>query len=373
MRFPRAYGGGTMRGFALLALAFLLPLSAAHQRKNKEEQTETLQLPKELPEAVVGETHRLSFHVTPLSPKGLLSVQIRNALKALSHQTGGDTILKIRAFVAGSGDVRRVRDLVSEYYTEHKQPLPALSLIRSGGLPMEGAEVVLEAVAQSRRELNPAGLAFLSALPAISANPLDPPPAREAMARLAKAVQTAGAQPSDVVRVTCFFSSLDGLAATRDAVLSAYPHAAADFIQTQRAPGASLAGCEAVARLTADPGRLRFLPIEGLTPESGQSALALVGAQQVVLTGTQMSFGYQEADGRLAFERLRKEIEQAGASMQDVAFTQYYALATPLAEQVRKIRPDFFNHEHPPAGTLLLFEGLPSMDAGFAVDAVAVK
>ena len=41
-------------------------------------------------------------------------------------------MLKIRAFVAGSGDVRRVRDLVSEEFTERKPPLPALTLLRAG-------------------------------------------------------------------------------------------------------------------------------------------------------------------------------------------------------------------------------------------------
>ena len=57
---------------------------------------------------------------------------------------GNETVLHIRAFAAGSGDLRRVRDLVSEFFTEHRQPLPSLSLIQSGGLPMEGAQVVFE-------------------------------------------------------------------------------------------------------------------------------------------------------------------------------------------------------------------------------------
>jgi len=60
---------------------------------------------------------------------------------------------KIRAFVAGPGDVRRVRDLVSELFTERQKPLPSLSLIRSGGLPLEGAQVVLEAIASSQQAL----------------------------------------------------------------------------------------------------------------------------------------------------------------------------------------------------------------------------
>jgi enamine deaminase RidA (YjgF/YER057c/UK114 family) len=90
----------------------------------------------------------------------------------------------------------------------------------------------------------------------------------------------------------------------------------------------------------------------------------------VVLTGGQDSFGYQEADARLAFERLKKSLEQAGATPKNVAYADYYPLSPGLGAQVRKVRGEFFDH---PAATMLLFEGLPSMDAGFAVDVVAVK
>ena len=41
-----------------------------------------------------------------------------------------------------------------------------------------------------------------------------------------------------------------------------------------------------------------------------------------------------------------------------------------LADKVRKLRSGFFAS---PASSLVLVEGLPSMDAGFAVDVVAVK
>lgn len=356
-----------------IACASLFPAGAAQKKKSKEEQTQVLQLPKELPTAIAGDTRRLTFHVTPLTAKGLLSPQIREALKALSHEAGGDTILKIRAFVAGSGDARRVRDLVSAYYSEHRQPLPVLSLIRAGGLPLEGAQVVLEAVAQARRDVNPAGLAFLSGQPAVSANPLDPPPAKAALATLSGEVKAAGAEAAGVVRVTCFLSSLAGVAAVRDAVLSEYPNAAADFVQTQREPGSAVAACEAVARLSSDPGRLRLGNVDNHPAEAGQSDFALVGAPQLIFTGTQVSFGYQEQDGRLAFQRLGKELAQAGASFADLAYLHCYPLAEPLAAQVRKLRLEFLNGHQPPAGTLLLFEGLPAMDAGFAVDAIAVK
>lgn len=369
-----------MRRFVLAALGCGLILTAwpAEQKKKdkKEELTQTLQLPKELPSAVVGETRRLTFHVTPLSSRGLLSQQIRDALKALSRETGANPVLKIRAFVAGSGDLRRVRDLVSEVFTERRQPLPALSLIHTGGLPLEGAQVVLEAIAAGKKDVSPQGLVFLSAPVAISESPLDPvaPLAAKSLEELRAAVKQAGSASADVVRVTCFLSSLENLAATRKLVEAEYPRASLNYVQTQRAPFQALAACEAVARLRWNTGtRLRMIAAERAPGEAGVSQAALVAAPRVVLTGTQVSYGYQEADSRLALGRLIKALEQAGVKAGDVAFVHYYPLSYGIANQVRKLRGDFFDSVHPAAGSMLVFEGLPSMDAGFAVDVVAVK
>jgi enamine deaminase RidA (YjgF/YER057c/UK114 family) len=359
----------------LAALAARAVLASPSQKKKKEDETQTLQLPRELPAAVEGDSRRLVFYVTPLSAKGLLSQQIRDAVKALDHRAGNDTVLKIRAFVAGPGDVRRVRDLVSELFTDRKKPLPSLSLIRSGGLPLEGSQVELEAIAETRKPVNPHGLAFLSAQTATSESPLDPvePLVTRSLLSLNKEVVAAGVAMDDVVRVTCFVSSLENLAASRALVEREYPHAAADYIQPQRAPARAMASCEAVARLSADPGTARTASSPGLAEEAGQAQVALVGAERVVLTGTQVSFGFELKDAHLALERLQRELEQAGTSMRNVVFAHYYPLARPIAAQVRVVRRDFFDAAHPPAGSMLLFEGLTSMDAGFAVDVVAVK
>jgi len=380
MRLPRETSRrGTSRRIRFVALACavaLCGLAVAQKKKSKDEETQVLQVPKELPGWVNGDTRRLTFHVVPLSNKGLLSPQIRDALKAMGRQVGSDTVLKLRAFVAGSGDVRRVRDLVSEAFTERHQPLPALSLVRCGGLPLEGAQVVMEVIAQSKKDVNPHGLAFLSGQPATSPDPLDPvaPLVAQSLSSLRQEVKAAGADAAGVLRVTCFLSSLDNLSATRQLLESEYPRAAHNLVQTERAPGRAVAACEAVARLQSEPGsRLSFPPVESLPPNPGQSPVALVGAAQVVLTGAQISFGTQEQDSRLAFERLKKELEKAGVSFQDVAFAHYYPLSGGLALQLRKLRTEFLDPAHPPAGTMVLFEGLPSMDAGFAVDVVAVK
>src|SRR5436190_13178682 len=124
MRFLGFYIPKTALAALLCLLALLAP--AAQRKKKKEEETQILQLPKELPAAVTGDPRHFTFYTTPLAGKGLLSPQIREALKALTHQTGSDTVLHLRAFAAGSGDLRRVRDLVSAVFTDRRQPLPAL-------------------------------------------------------------------------------------------------------------------------------------------------------------------------------------------------------------------------------------------------------
>jgi enamine deaminase RidA (YjgF/YER057c/UK114 family) len=383
MRLERGrYGSVITLGAAVCGLAALIAggtTASPLPKKKKEDQTQTLQLPRELPAAVEADTRRLTFYVTPLSAKGLLSQQIRDAVKALIRRAGSDTILKIRAFVAGPGDVRRVRDLISELFTERQKALPSLSLIRSGGLPLEGAQVVLEAIASAAKPLQQNGLAFLSARAETSANPLDPvePLIERSLESLRQSVQASGAASSDMARVTCFVSSFENFEVWRAKVEAEYPRAAIDYVQPQRSPGRAMAACEAVARLSADPGPLRMVPAEGhgaeIPVEAGQSRVALVGAPRVVLTGTQVAFGFEEKDAHLAFERLQRELEQSGSSMRNVAFAHYYPLAQSIAAQVRRVRQDFFDPGHPPAGTMLLFEGLTSMDAGFAVDVIAVK
>jgi enamine deaminase RidA (YjgF/YER057c/UK114 family) len=357
-----------MRPLAALLCAVLAISTLSAQKKKKEEETQTLRLPEELPSAAVGQTRRLAFHTTPLSAKGLLSPQVRDALKALQHEAGGETILKIRVFVAGTGDLRHVRDLVSEFFTAHKQPLPTVAMVKVGALPLEGAQVEFEATAEAKKDVNPAGLAFISPTVATAEDPLGPvqPLVQKSMAGLRESLAAAKLAPSDVARVTCFVSSLAGLAETRSSVDAEYPHAALDYLQPVRAPREAMAACEAVARLHAAPVQ----PVEFIGTANGESQSALIGATQVVLTGSQYSFGYQESDARLAFERLRKSLEQAGASTANVAFAHFYPLSPSLATEVRKVRTEFFRA---PAATILLFEGLPSMDAGFGVDIIAVK
>ena len=132
------------------------------KNEDKEPQTQTLPLLKDPPAAVAAETSKLAFHVSPLSAKGLLSPQTRDAIGALMKTTRGAQIVKLRAFVAGTGDLRRVQSIVSEIFTDKKQPLPALSAIQVGALPLEGAQVVIESVSVEKKAAHPFGLVFFS-------------------------------------------------------------------------------------------------------------------------------------------------------------------------------------------------------------------
>jgi enamine deaminase RidA (YjgF/YER057c/UK114 family) len=368
-----------MRTLGLMVLVWSLAaphvaLSKKKKKGDEEPATQVLQLPKEPPLAIVAETSRLVFHVTPLSAKGLLSAQVREALKALPRITGGATVVKLRAFVAGSGDLRRVQSIVSETFTVRRWPLPVLSVVQVGGLPLEGAQVVFESISMAKKEVNPHGLVFLAGQQATGPAPLDPvaPLAEKSLAGLRTAVTASGAAPGDVLRGTCFLTSLDGLAKVRELVVANFPAAAWNFVQIQRAPARAIVECEAVARSHVGGEALEFLNPEGLAKSPNYSQLARVTAPRIALTGTQVAFGIQETDAKLAFSRLEKELVQVGASLKNAAMSSVYPLSESSANQVRKVRFEFMDQARPPASTMLLFEGLPSMDASFAVDVVAV-
>src|SRR3954453_12728104 len=123
---------------AMLTLLLATALEAAKKKKKKKDEeppTQTLPVLKDPPLAISAETERLSFRVAPLTGKGLLSAQVREGLKSLMRENRG-TIVKLRAFVAGPGDMRRVGTIVSEMFTEKRLPLPTVTTLQAGGLPL---------------------------------------------------------------------------------------------------------------------------------------------------------------------------------------------------------------------------------------------
>jgi enamine deaminase RidA (YjgF/YER057c/UK114 family) len=358
----------------LLSIALVCASAAQPERKkkstkkeDKEPTTQALVILKDPPGAAVGETNRLVFHVSPLTSKGLLTGQVHEALKALFQENHGATIVKLRAFVAGSGDLRRVQTLVSEFFTEHKLNIPALSTIQVGALPMEGAQVVIESIAEDKKsdkKANPFGLAFFSGQQAKDVN--------QSITQLRTAVDSAGVSPGEVLRTTCFLSSLDDLAAAKAAIARAFPSAAANFVQQQRIGLEQLVECEAVGRLDKSPGaEVKLVNPAALTQNPNYSQIALVGSGKIVFSGAQMVFGDQDKDVRLAFDRLGKALEALSVSYKNVFWSGTYPMSKGMADKTRAIRFDYYDRSHPPASTLLLFEGLPSLDATVAIEVAA--
>jgi enamine deaminase RidA (YjgF/YER057c/UK114 family) len=329
---------------------------AAKRKDDEEPKTQVLPALKEPPQAVAADTSRIVFHVSPLSAKGLLSRQTRDALKYLIKVTRGATIVKLRAFVAGTGDARRVQTLVSEMFSDKKRPLPALSTIQVGALPLEGAQVVIESIAEDKKLQNPNGLAFFSGTGATTAAG-----AIEALQSLAKAPSV---PPVTMLRVTCFVSSLSGVEDARSAAASVFPSAAPNFVQPLRASAKAAAQCEGVGRR----GNSGSAPVAFVSRDG--AAVALVNTPKLVFSGTQMAFGAQDADLRLAYERLGKSIESLGVAYKDVVFAHLYPLTLPIEEKAAALDARFFSGPGRPR-TALLFEGLPSLDATMALEVVA--
>jgi enamine deaminase RidA (YjgF/YER057c/UK114 family) len=258
-----------------LGLCYAAALLAGGKKKNPDDITQTLALPKDPPAVATGETRHLLFTVSPLSGKGLLTQQTRDALKAILKENGGAPVVHIRAFVAGSGDVRRVPQIVSEVFTDKKLPLPSVSVIRAGGLPVDNAQVVLEAVSVAKKETNSGGVQFVT-----GQGITDKDPAASSKPLLEKALDQLSAKASKAaaLEVTCYVSELARPAELTALISGRFPGATVDLVQTQRLPWQAFAGCEAVTRGGGAPAKLAF-------------------------TGTRVAFGSQEKDATLAFRK----------------------------------------------------------------------
>lgn len=340
-------------------------LPESKQKKEKPEETQALPLPKELPNVVTADAEHLAFGVSPLSSKGLLSQQTREALKTLLKSNHG-TIVKLRAFVAGSGDLRRVGELAAEMFADKHQPLPALSVVQVGALPMQGAQIVIETTGMDRKAVNPNGVAFFSGQPGANV--------AQSLQALRTALQGVNLEPSDALRVTCFVSSLDDQRNTRELMASSFPSAMLNYVQMRREPVTPAAECEGVARLRSGglDGTRLFNPANG-DNNTSYPQVTLVSGGKLVITGTQMAFGTEEQDLKLAFDRLEKTLNSSDASFAQVVMSHVYLTSRALMNSVRGLRSGFYASSKPPATTMLPCEGLPSLDTQMGIDVIAAS
>ncbi len=329
------------------------------QSKDQVLPNQALPPEKEPPAAVMVDTNRLVFSVVPLSAKGLLSQQTREALRAALRANHGSTIVKLRAFVAGSGDVRRVQELEGDIFPDKHQPLAALSVIQAGALPLQGAQIWLEVISESDRETNPHGLGFFSAQTGATIN--------EAASNLSAALGKAGLHSADALRVTCYVNSLDAAGDWRGS-LATFSSAAVDVVQMMREPVGPNAACDAVARLNVPAEPL----VHFLDPGPGHSSAVLVSAPKLVLSGLQMAFGSQLDDVRESYGRLSKALAAFHAGFEDIVILDNYFLLSTTVKPAEAVREELSGKAPPPATTKLPFEGRPSLDATLGVEVAAV-
>src|SRR5262245_30141683 len=94
------------RSLALLLAAAMVPAAHADKKKKHEEEiTQTLEVLPDPPATIKAEVGRMVFHNSPLTNKGLLSQQVREAIKAIWRLNHGATVVKLRGLVAGTGDM----------------------------------------------------------------------------------------------------------------------------------------------------------------------------------------------------------------------------------------------------------------------------
>ncbi len=338
------------QAIALACVTFccLLVLPSFGQRKKKKDE-EPLPLPPELPMVLAADTATLDFHISPLLKTGRLSAQIRQSLNDLLRDTRGETIVKLRAFVSGVGDARRVSAQVASLFTERKLPLPVVTVLQVGALGDESAQVVIEAVVATRRTVNPNGLAFFGGQTG--------PSFERALSHLQESAHAAGIAPGALLTCTCFTSRVDEYAAFRDAIQAAFPKAEIDVVQALRAPADESATCEAIGQLSASPKQALVL--------LQNSRAALVNSHQLVFTGLQLTFGSFLDDAREAFSRLGRAASSVGANAHDPVEIDAFSLDPYSGSAVRKIAGV-------PPSTLSIqtVEGLPSLDASAGIEAV---
>ncbi len=342
---------------AMLAMSILLAALPAkpfqgfwsQKRKNEEPKSQVMPLPPQPPMALKAETESLDFHLSPLLQAGGLAAQIRHSLNDLIRDTHGETILKLRAFVAGAGDARRVQAAVSELFTDHRLPLPVLTVVQVGALGEEPAKVVIEAVVSTRRVVNPNGLAFFAGEYSSSL--------AGALKQLQESAQAASVSPDHMLTATCLTSRLENFESIRAGIQAAFPHANVNLVQAVRDPANDNSICQAV-------GQLSQAPAEGPVVLLKERRIALVSARQLVFTGLQLSFGSFLDDAHEAFVRLQRAataLDPVEAPVEVNVFSLDPSGGSAL-RKTTSVPPSTF--------TVQTIEGLPSVDATAGIEAV---
>ena len=317
--------------------------------------------------AALANTQNLTFGVAPPSPQGTAVQQARRIASRLPKN-----LVSVTAFVAPAEDLAAVRQALESGLARYGQP--ALAVVGVGGLGDPGARVSIEHVSSAARPVNPHGIAFVAGQPASAEKPLAEvaPLVEKSFADLRKAHAAAGLTGAEVLRLTCFVSSLADLAAVRRLAAAEFPAAAHNYVQLVRSPDRAVVECETVLRLRSSPAeRLKMVQPEGLASSPNYSHVALLAPGKVAFSGLHYAAGTQDPDARSLFSSLGQTLTAAGSSLRGVAMSSLYPTSPAASDLIRRIRFEFYDRARPPASTMLVFESLPAA-ASFAAQVVAV-
>lgn len=357
-----------------LLLVICVFVQAADKKKNDELEIEsqTKELLPQTPGLTTADVERISFHLAPVAQQGLLSKELRNSLRAALKKFRRSRIVHLRAYVAGSGDTRRVRAMVSEVFTARRQPLPSVDVIQVGRLPVDGAEVLIEVVVEERTTVNPHGLLFLSGQPASSDEAvLDvAPTATESLNRLKAVLTGAGLTGKDVISATCFCSSLQDGVKVKAAMRASFPKASLMNVQLRRAYSAAYVSCDAIARTRGSMEGAVNPP--DLKPLRGLSHAVAVASGTLAFTASHLVFGHETDDARLALARLNTRLAEVNSGLSKTVFTRTYPLYGQALSAMEAIHGEFFPADPAPAGTLVFPEGVSSLDASLSLSAITI-
>jgi enamine deaminase RidA (YjgF/YER057c/UK114 family) len=282
------------------------------------------------PDATVGETRGLVFHVAARSSDSSLERQTRAALTDVLSRESHARIVRLRVFAVGSERLRAVQQLLGHLLTERHLALPALSLIGVHALPQPGQLIEMESIAVQSRAVNPLGVAFLAGL-------ASPSGARTA-GGLAKVARGIGVSTTDVVRVSCFYESPDQAAGIKTAIADTFPSAEVALVQSYGASASPAVECEAIARLGEAVAATRYLNLPDAPPSPNFSRAALVSAPRIAFTGTIAADGDSAADMRGLLGRAAADVGALGANLGAVAMAGNYWVTGVARDALRPVR-----------------------------------
>jgi enamine deaminase RidA (YjgF/YER057c/UK114 family) len=315
------------------------------------------------PAFVAVEASRLAFHVSPPSATPV------EAVDALLKLAGKARIQQVRAFIAASEDAEPVAGGIAKRFAGKRVPVPVIAVIRAARFIDPRARVTLESVEEAADARNPAGLAFISGQatqapfdangPKIALTPL----AVKSVASLRSALSGLNLVPEDVLRVTCFTSSMEDGVKVHGLVAAAFIHAAIDLMQAASAPDNSVVECEAVARLKYKPPD----PVQLVNPTGAAFAqAALVSPGKLVLTSAEP--GVDPGD---AFKRIAEILAAAGTSLGRVFYAYAYPAGPRVLQIYRDARWNFLDRTRAPASTNLPFDGISAPGAAIGIQVIA--